>query len=86
MKNTGLFLTRILSKYRIEYLAQLIIILFFLLENQCNQEASTCDYAEALQDQYIIYTDKTINAFSDATCQAACTSETSFVCRSYTFR
>ena len=59
---------------------------YLLLENQCNQEASTCDYAEALQDQYIIYTDKTINAFSDATCQAACTSETSFVCRSFTFR
>ena len=33
-----------------------------------------------------IYTDKTVNAFSDATCQAACSAETEFICRSYTFR
>ena len=49
-------------------------------------EQTRCDYTKPLNDQYLIYTDKASSAFSDAQCELACTSETEFNCRSYTFR
>lgn len=57
------------------------------LENQCSSKESRCDYTEQLRDQYLIYTDKVVeDAFSDSQCRSACTQESDFFCRSYTFR
>lgn len=49
-------------------------------------EQTRCEYAPQVQDQYLIYTDKVTDAFSDVLCQAACNQEREFACRSYTFR
>ena len=44
-----------------------------------------CDYTPQTRDQYLIYTDKSLEAFSDASCRQACTQERDFNCRSYSF-
>ena len=57
----------------------LSLILFVL-------EQTICEYAPQLRDQYLIYTEKVTDAFSDVLCEAACNQEREFICRSYTFR
>ena len=49
-------------------------------------EQTICEYAPQLRDQYLIYTEKVTDAFSDVLCEAACNQEREFICRSYTFR
>ena len=44
-----------------------------------------CAYRNFQRDRQMIYTDKSLSAFSDASCQHACDVEREFVCRSYTF-
>ncbi|CAB4063246.1 unnamed protein product [Lepeophtheirus salmonis] len=56
------------------------------LENQCEAiKRRGCDYGPQTKDRYLIYTDKVVKVFSDASCREACSSERSFYCRSYTF-
>lgn len=57
------------------------------LENQCEtaQAQSRCEYSIPILDQYLIYSDKVLDAFTDATCRQACTQEREFNCRSYSF-
>jgi len=42
-------------------------------------------YRNFQRDRQLIYTDKSLSAFSDSSCQHACDVEREFVCRSYTF-
>ena len=44
-----------------------------------------CTFRNFQRDRQMIYTDKSLSAFSDASCQHACDVEREFVCRSYTF-
>lgn len=44
-----------------------------------------CAYRNFQRDRQLIYTDKSLSAFSDSSCQHACDVEREFVCRSYTF-
>jgi hypothetical protein len=44
-----------------------------------------CAYRNFQRDRQFIYTDKSLSAFSDSSCQHACDVEREFVCRSYTF-
>jgi hypothetical protein len=44
-----------------------------------------CTYRNFQRDRQLIYTDKSLSAFSDSSCQHACDVEREFVCRSYTF-
>ena len=46
---------------------------------------SRCDYSPSIRDQYLIYTDKVLDAFTESTCRQACTQEREFQCRSYSF-
>jgi len=55
------------------------------LENQCESRQTRCDYTSQTRDQYLIYTDKSLEAFSDVSCKQACTQERDFNCRSYSF-
>lgn len=38
-----------------------------------------------MRDQYLIYADKVLDAFSEGTCRQACNQEREFNCRSYSF-
>ena len=49
-------------------------------------EQTICEYTQQIRDQYLIYTDKVTDAFSDVLCEAACNQEREFICRSYNFR
>ena len=49
------------------------------------RSTSRCDYSDPIRDQYLIYTDKVLDAFSESTCRQACTQERDFNCRSYSF-
>ena len=49
------------------------------------QARSRCDFSTPIHDQYLIYTDKVLDAFTETTCQQACTQERDFNCRSYSF-
>ncbi|XP_021930316.1 uncharacterized protein LOC110834946 [Zootermopsis nevadensis] len=55
------------------------------LENQCASPVGRCAYRNFQRDRQLIYTDKSLSAFSDSSCQHACDVEREFVCRSYTF-
>eukprot|EP00095_Tigriopus_kingsejongensis_P000115 maker-scaffold983_size73474-snap-gene-0.8 protein:Tk00115 transcript:maker-scaffold983_size73474-snap-gene-0.8-mRNA-1 annotation:"PREDICTED: uncharacterized protein LOC100909276" len=57
------------------------------LENQCKTAltANQCDYSLPIQDQYLVYTDKVIDAFSPSSCQQACSQERNINCRSFSF-
>lgn len=44
-----------------------------------------CEYTPQTRDQYLIYTDKSLQAFSDSSCRQACTQERDFNCRSYSY-
>ena len=44
-----------------------------------------CAYRNFQRDRQMVYNDKSLSAFSDASCQHACDVEREFVCRSYTF-
>ena len=46
---------------------------------------SRCDFSPQTRGQYLIYTDKSTQAFSDSQCRQACSSENQFTCRSYSF-
>ena len=46
------------------------------LENQCESRQTRCDYTPQTRDQYLIYTDKSLQAFSDSSCRQACTQVT----------
>ena len=49
------------------------------------QARSRCDFSTPIHDQYLIYTDKVLDAFTETTCQQACTQERDFNCRSYSY-
>ncbi|XP_033606986.1 uncharacterized protein LOC111863521 isoform X3 [Cryptotermes secundus] len=55
------------------------------LENQCIPPVGRCAYRNFQRDRQLIYTDKSLSAFSDSSCQHACDVEREFMCRSYTF-
>ena len=55
------------------------------LENQCESRQSRCDFSPQTRGQYLIYTDKSTQAFSDSQCRQACSAEREFTCRSYSF-
>nr|CAD7262146.1 unnamed protein product [Timema shepardi] len=55
------------------------------LENQCSTPPGRCPYRNMQRDRQLIYTDKSLSAFSDSSCQHACDVEREFVCRSFTF-
>ncbi|XP_069693489.1 uncharacterized protein [Periplaneta americana] len=55
------------------------------LENQCAPTLGRCSYRNFLRDRQLIYTDKSLSAFSDSSCEHACEVEREFVCRSFTF-
>ena len=49
-------------------------------------EQTRCGYTRQSSDQYLIYTDKVTDAFSDVGCKQACSQELDFNCRSYAFK
>jgi len=55
------------------------------LENQCESRQSCRDFSPQTRGQYLIYTDKSVTAFTDTQCRQACSSEREFNCRSYSF-
>ncbi|XP_068082053.1 uncharacterized protein [Anabrus simplex] len=55
------------------------------LENQCAPPVGRCVYRNIQEGRQLIYTDKSLSAFSDSSCQHACDVEREFMCRSYTF-
>jgi hypothetical protein len=48
-------------------------------------EQTKCEFSPQTNNQYLVYTDKVIDAFSDVTCKQACSQERDFNCRSYSF-
>ena len=46
---------------------------------------SRCEFSPQTRGQYLIYTDKSTQAFTDSQCRQACRSESTFNCRSYSF-
>ena len=48
-------------------------------------EQARCEFGPQSRDQYLVYTDKVVDAFSDNTCRQACAQERDFNCRSYSF-
>ncbi|KAK7068492.1 hypothetical protein SK128_019534 [Halocaridina rubra] len=55
------------------------------MENQCAPRPRDCRYTNNQRDRYLIYTAKTVSAFTDVACQRACDIESEFNCRSYSF-
>ena len=49
-------------------------------------EQNRCSYTRQTEDQYLIYADKVTDAFNDIGCRQACTQESEFNCRSYSFK
>ncbi len=55
------------------------------LKNQKFADRSRCEYTSPTRGQYLILSDKVLDAFTESTCRQACTQERDFKCRSYSF-
>lgn len=55
------------------------------LTGECVAGQSRCEFSPQTRGQYLIYTDKSLEAFSDSSCRQACNTEREFNCRSYSY-
>ena len=55
------------------------------MTGECVAGQSRCEFSPQTRGQYLIYTDKSLEAFSDSSCRQACNTEREFNCRSYSY-
>ncbi len=62
-----------------------VCLKFIVFFKQNISDRSRCEYTSPTRGQYLILSDKVLDAFTESTCRQACTQERDFKCRSYSF-